>query len=1217
MNSYPYCLVKSISGNCDSFEPVYTGNFTQDTSRNPSKLKTEFAAYKKDDLLFIRIKCADYHPDQPEYFRLVFDPARSARRPHNLLQVRIHSDGRCNAGKMEYDIVHLKPVDGIFANIEKGDSTLDITVTVPLLLLHPQGKPEAIGFNMYRSARGELAKWSGYPSELCIHTLQGCGDLIFTDGLSDKEVDELVKKITEDRNLYHTRWEKQSIPQELYRYYRPKKSGFSLRIKKSDVESARYNAEHTLWGKATKDHIFEVADYWASKSDDELFDLVPVGNPRALTPSQFFGDPLTGGNRGTLTTCLETPYRWYNQKTKEWWYPGKKVVNPLTKEEIIVEDNGEGFLLPEGFANPNTRCMLVAAYRSFILGMLMSKPYCPVITDTNVVPNTSGLRYAGAIPHLAYAYVLSDDIRYAYKAAILIGRIAELYPYMNGGYHDGSYSDTVHILEPSTTGTEWKKSFFEAYDLIFDGIDQFHDKLQEFFNGKPDPLSKKRETPFDLKQTVEKEMIPYVIYSCELERSSASDWSMRLLELELIVAGLIQNGELLHRILFDSKFSFFSKLINSYYRDGKYAYDSSSYVEGMSIAMMGYADWIYLFQDDEYFKEPLNLFEDKRFSLSEGIMFYYRYKCGALSAAVGDTPADNLSPLSDERKRGLIPYVSESEMLYRRMPSMRKLIGPALAVYTEEELNKHRAQIGRGSWILSIFPLLAHGLSKEELEPYRTNNIQIQSSYLAEDSEISILRSGTAPSNCKHLMLYGQPTLPHQHGDKLGLWLGAYGTHLLAFGGHYPFIWIGPKISGWETHSASCNVVLIDGKNQSSSSSIQREHYEGQAFQLAGMENKEAYPGSHYERWSMLATAPDGENAYVLDRFMVSGGKTFDYNTHGLDVGIDQVLFHGKHDWTLLKGTLAGEGVPLYGQPGYGWMQAIRKTNIKGTITWEYPYENCSLKITSLDNGNKRELYYCLGEKGGYEMKKSPWDSYVLIRDENENDPSRKAMFTTIMEPYQGQPFIRSILSMERIQNSPCIAAGFAPTGIEIVYTDDIHRDIILCSPEGYPACFKDSSGILHTSDAVALLIRYEGDKIVYYEAIGYTLIQSGDLELTAISPVWEGTVEDVSLKERKITVSFNGEAPKDSDIANRVGFITSDRYKKPSPYYLRDVKIDGEKMVFHTDITLIRGEEGWKGSEKALVQQGKASVEFEGLKVLADVIPSDRFYIRNRIKSV
>ena len=210
------------------------------------------------------------------------------------------------------------------------------------------------------------------------------------------------------------------------------------------------------------------------------------------------------------------------------------------------------------------------------------------------------------------------------------------------------------------------------------------------------------------------------------------------------------------------------------------------------------------------------------------------------------------------------------------------------------------------------------------------------------------------------------------------------------------------------------------------------------------MENK-AYPGSHYERWSMLATAPDGENAYVLDRFMVSG-KTFDYNTHGLDVGMNQVLFHGKHDWTLLKGTLAGEDVPLYGQPGYGWMQAIRKTNIKGTITWEYPYENCSLKITSLDNGNKRELYYCLGEKGGYEMKKSPWDSYVLIRDENENDPSRKAMFTTIMEPYQGQPFICSILSMERIQNSPCIAAGFAPTGIEIVYTDDIHRDIILCS---------------------------------------------------------------------------------------------------------------------------------------------------------------------------
>ncbi|MDF2722230.1 MAG: hypothetical protein K0Q59_1905, partial [Paenibacillus sp.] len=683
---YPYYVVH----NAERFEqlPVpAAGDFKEGDTINSASRKTEFAAYTCEGKLHIRVWCHDADAQQPETIRLNFDPDHSGRRPHNLVQIFIDSDGKTTAETMEYDIIRFTPVEGVCGSSVFRDGVWEMTVVMPLDLVYlTKGTRPYIGLNVIRMRKEKpvLSKWSGLPGEISVVCLQGIGDLIFADGWTEDETNAWIERAIADSNTAYTKWEKQKLPPDMLRHVRDKRSGFSLRIKPEDAERARRNARETEWGATIAASIYEVADYWAAKTDDELFDFILPGNPRAMTPSQFYGDPLTGGNRLTLKTCLETPFRFYNEQTGEWWYPGKKLNNPTTGEEVIVEDNGEGFLIPEGFPNPHTRCMLVAATRNYRLAMAMAAPYCPTLTDKSIVPETSGTRYTGAIPNLAYAYILSGDIRYAYKAAILIGRIAELYPYMNGGYHDGSYSDTVHISEPSTTGTEWKKNVLEAYDLIFDGIGSFHEELAALYARKPDAENNRRAIPFDLRRAVEREMIPYIIYTCELERSGASDWSMRLLELELEAAALIQNGELLHEVLIGSAFSLFSKLKNGYYRDGKYAYDSSGYVEMMSAAMMNYPNWTYGFQDDGHFSEPLNLFEDSRFGVKEIIAFYYRYKCGSLSAAFGDTPVDNRLPIADKRKNGMTPFLALSETVFRRMPSARDIIGPALTLYSEE-----------------------------------------------------------------------------------------------------------------------------------------------------------------------------------------------------------------------------------------------------------------------------------------------------------------------------------------------------------------------------------------------------------------------------------------------------------------------------------------------------------------------------------------------------
>src|SRR5690606_16169140 len=128
------------------------------------------------------------------------------------------------------------------------------------------------------------------------------------------------------------------------------------------------------------------------------------------------------------------------------------------------------------------------------------------------------------------------------------------------------------------------------------------------------------------------------------------------------------------------------------------------------------------------------LFEDPRFGVKEIITFYYRYKNGALSSAFGDTTVDNLQPISEMRKRGLIPYLPSSETVFRRMPSAREVIGPALAQYSQEELFELRVRASQreGRGINSTLLLLANALTEEELSPYRNQTNEVQPSFLLE-----------------------------------------------------------------------------------------------------------------------------------------------------------------------------------------------------------------------------------------------------------------------------------------------------------------------------------------------------------------------------------------------------------------------------------------------------------------------------------------------------
>lgn len=1190
-----------------------------------SKLKDSdhaisFSAYTKLDQFCLNLRFESVPPEADGEVVLFFDFGHTRRKRHGAFSLKFKQDGSVVYEEFLYEIEQLAIPSDIDYSISTSEGFVNLSVSMPLRLLRIESTEQRIlGFNAVRTLKsGEeltLITWSGIPGDRPTMGL-GMGDLLLTRGLSDEEIKTRKHTIQAESTLFFTRWVKWKIPEEIYGFVTEKRKGFTARISRADVEQARVSANTTLWGGRVKEEIMQIADYWAAKSDDELFELVPVGNPRALSVGQYFGDPLEGGKRTAYQLCLERPYQYYNPTTQTWWYNGMKLQNPTTGEEIILDDDGQGFLAPEGFPNPGVRYMFTASYRLFILSMLMGNPYCSVLEDTKVCEETTGMNNSGAINNLAYAYLLTGEKKYAFKALLLIGRIAELVPYMNGNYGSGYY-DTVQISEPTTTESHWLSNFFEAADLLFEAGEAFRSDLEQFFAAKPDAENKKRTVPFHVNAAVH-EMIPYLLYSCEIEKTRDADWSLRWIYLQLLIASYMGSGKLMHHILYGGKYSLESKFRNNFFRDGRYIYDSLGYIAAICEQVSMMANNNYGFSDEEYFPNGIDLFEDSDFSLKQVIGLFAKLRSGSLIPMFGDTLADNVEPISEDRRKGKITYTPSYEIIFRRSPSLRSVIGGLLSRYNEEELTAYRIRSVRDTNNKHSFMLLATAAEWEEYQQYEANSDQLQPSFLLQDSETSMFRAGTNAHNCKHVMLYGQPTAGHHHGDKLGLWIGGYGYHLQASGGRYPFTWLSPKYEAWETHSAACTVAIVDGKDQLPSYSRQKGHYEGNILQMAGLDNTIAYPGTLYERWCWIVQGPDQENAYVVDFNGLFGGKTFDYNTVGLDCTPESVHFEGveETEWKPMDGTLAGSNVPLYSKSGYGWMKALRKAKVNRPVSWTFPYGSASLKIHTVPKGEQRELILCLGEKGGEEMRKSRWEPYVLWRDEDNKDVANHATgFISVLEPFEGTSFLQTVFPLKLMLDS----ASHHPmsTGIEIRYVDGKHRDIVLSSyTEGEKVCYRDSQGRFFETDAKSLVLRYRDDRLVQLEAVRYSIIRTSDGEWTADAPAYQGIITGVDAETRAIRVELDRvDEGLEQAFQGQAALIDSSDYLKPSAYYLNETQLDGCTLTFRSDMTLIKLEEGWSSPHKRLGLGNKQVIEYRGKRVHMDVKPGDSFTLSNVLR--
>ena len=762
-----------------------------------------------------------------------------------------------------------------------------------------------------------------------------------------------------------------------------------------DLARALDNLERYGWARRIRDSIVAEADFWAAKSDEELYSLIPAENPRALVVSYNDGCPIHGGDRFAFHTSLEDFPRWQCAYGKEWWYSGAQITNPGTGEKVVVQDDGFGWVAPEGFLRPGTRYYFTGAARIWILGTLLSYPYKPALPGKKSPP---------CLRPLALAYALTGKDIYAHKTLLVLNRLAECYRHYNGTADIGH---PAFIAEWSTTEWSYINAVCDAYDLTFDAIECDRELLRFFAaRGDADYNNDDQVTAEDLRHNLQRNLIGYMAaFSRFMVDTQSSDWQLYYIGCLTRIAKVLGNGQLMHEAI-DGPRGYRRELLNAFYPDGKHWYHSIGYSRSKPRRMAEIAESAHGFSDPEHYPQPLDLYNDTHSTVAGLLSYPSAIDCEGSYPGYGD-----VCPRGGPGKVGPPPYRLMDETALVRLPRQRDRIARNLSRCGN--VNARR----KSPWVLFHSADFAPPTGPE-------SDTRRSPSHLLPASQIAILRHGWERGQQTHFTLQFSPnTGSHTHNDTLALLVLFRGWALTPCVGYWRDAH--QKFSGaWMKNAANHCLVTADNANQTGKLGTGRfEAYAAlRTFALADASTIGVYPASRYRR--TLAMVPLTDNrAYAVDVFRIKGDhRQHDYLFHALsDDAAENFRLEFPDASVDLKpqpGTLAGPDVQYMEAPGLGWVKDVEHAAYDGPFqaTWQVaarPEMALHLHMPRLPG---RQLYVGRGEGGGV-FGKSPFDRYVDARLAVK--PGQGTTFVAAIEPSWTEPQVQAVEMMSVTSSQP------------------------------------------------------------------------------------------------------------------------------------------------------------------------------------------------------
>ncbi|MCD6221865.1 heparinase II/III family protein [bacterium] len=746
------------------------------------------------------------------------------------------------------------------------------------------------------------------------------------------------------------------------------------------------------WAKDAFEKIKKDADYWVSKSDEEIYNFIPPENPRAYCPCYAFGCPICGtGNvlstKEVLATSLETPNKWRCVSCGRWFGPGEEIEYQGKRFKIIDDDSG--WKVPEGLPGAGYKYYFVASYRTYKLYLLFASHRAITIKGY--------FHPKSAVGTLVTVYAITGDTRYAHKALLILNRVAQLYPTYDGMIDIGNESYMPHISWTTAGEEDIVDESCYAYDIVFDYLPK-DKELIKFFKrkGHKDLDGDGKITWEDIRRNIAINLFGYMYEWLLRTRRTClgSDWIIHHAAQMALIGRILENPDIVYEAL-EGKSGFRELMRKFCYNDGRFWYNSLGYHFG-KLGSFGKVDSVVNgYCDGKRFKEPIDLFNDKTIILEHMANYSQGIICNGRIPGIGDQRIvrEKIDPSIDKS-----PVQSLATILPRY---------PYLAHSIENKDNFIKNLIAglNNNKISEAIELI---LRIPEIEKVvKSSSFRPQRSTLFTDTGLAILRTSHKGIKQVHAILnYGVDGETHSHHDQLALNIIAYGYELTINKG-YPYTWEDKtgKVSDWIMNTAAQNVVLIDGKNQTTygfDKPLQQYAGELHTYQdnkLLGIvdgSNEKVYPclATLYRRAIFLIKDP--EYPFIVDIFNVTGGNIRDYQFHAQS-DIEGKNFKIKFkDGTKLKKV---KKTPLFIDSRF--MYDIKSADTQGDFTaywWIGDKENTGIVLHMLNNGGvKRTIITGKGQAEG-SNKLIPCDPHLIVREKG----NKNSQFVSVIFPYCG-----------------------------------------------------------------------------------------------------------------------------------------------------------------------------------------------------------------------
>jgi oligo-alginate lyase len=942
------------------------------------------------------------------------------------------------------------------------------------------------------------------------------------------------------------------------------------------LANARANCEKHEWAAKLRDGAVKRAAPWLARSDAELWAMVPgQGLPRTIDVTMDRN--ITKGPK--RTGCLKCGdkidkfgnYPYEPDFDKLPW----KLTCPSCKVVFPTNDFGKYYasaIDEHGLFNP------AKGDKSLLFNTEHPDPKDPLhkygvddgfgfVDETGRAHKFIGYyvwkhwgRVESGIAALADAYVYTGEKRYAHKAAVMLDRLADVYPAMDwkpyadrGWYHSDGNTDKGKI-----GGRIWETGsmtgYVDAYDKILSGTTEAPD-LYAFLKGQSEMY--KLPSPKGTRELLVKNIDDGVV------RATVAG----------IHAGQILGNEGMHqRTMATCAVALDSEPESTQWLDWVFAPDGGA-LPGLIVGSLdrdgvspeagpgyalswgtGFAEVANLVADyPKYTKQ--NLYRDFPQFRATFTAAYRLCALGVATPNIGDTGSTGSIGRAAVR-----PDFMADGFRYTQDPAM------AVAAYRAN--NNSAAGLGR-----DVFAKDPDTLADQIERLGKEAGARPIESTLLSGYGLALLESGAGPGGTALSCYFGR-SIFHGHLDHLNFDLLAFGKWLAPDHGYPEFATAWPHRSAVTINSIAHNLVLIDGQPQ-------ERDYGGKTRlfkRLPGLSVIQAdAPGAYkqakeYARTMLLIDAP-GDNAYAVDVFHVTGGKDHVYSFHGPPGDIEAT---GVALVAQKEGSYAGADVPFKadkGPLGYSYFYNVRRDakpaasfaldwtaqpGYRGTTEDEQTHlrfhslSACDdLALADADPpqnkpGNPRRIGYALLHRAG--------------------NAELSSTFASLIEPYRAKPFIKSVERLKAAADSKVVA-------IRIELTDGT-VDHLVVNPAG---------GSLKLSDSFSMsgklaLVRESGGKVARIALLDASELSYKDANVKA-QPALAGKVVKMNRKlDGGGWIWIDAPAPTDGSLIGQHILISNDN-ARDAAYPIFSAEADGKlTKLYCGPISFVRGYAGPTG---------------------------------------